>query len=100
MYNGYTYELSEMQRTINRLKTAMDIYEAATSGPGDTWKKMAVDDLLKMRKQARRLGYLQEAQDITDELAARGYVDVPRLCSCFEIAGDNPACPVHGGQHA
>ena len=62
----------------------------------DDLKVKSVDELVHLRKMARRLDDFQRVQFITDELALRGFYDVPRLCSCQEYAGDNCHCPIHG----
>ena len=61
-------------------------------------RSKTINELVEMRADLVRLGYSTIAQEVTDELNARGYYDVPRLCSCFELAGDNPDCPVHRGE--
>ena len=59
-----------------------------------------VNELLDMRKFMQAHGYVAIAQELTADLNARGYFDVPRACSCSKQAGDDPACPIHRGNHA
>lgn len=35
--------------------------------------------------------------NVVRDLGGYAWVSQPKMCMCYEIAGDNPKCTVHGG---
>lgn len=50
-------------------------------------------ELIDFARQLRKRGYPTIAEEVEEDLRARGV-----LCTCREIAGDSDDCEIHGGQ--
>ncbi len=58
----------------------------------------SISQLVTLRESMHKEGLYLLEDEITAELQSRGYVDVPRVCTCREVAGDDPECAFHGEQ--
>ncbi len=58
-------------------------------------RSQSINQLLELRKAFHAEGLYHLEDSVSAELLARGYADVPRACTCREIAGDDPKCPIH-----
>ncbi len=63
----------------------------------DFLRSQNVNQLLTLRDMMHREGLFYLEDQVSAELMSRGYVDVPRVCTCKQIAGDDPQCSIHHG---
>ncbi len=95
IYQGWYPSTSSEEREANRAKALAEIAAEAAEheAPEFVWGEFPNYYELKhnMTEEAGR-EYPSDA-----EVEEAGAAEAESLCCCFQYAGDNPDCPIHGG---